>query len=462
MFPKRSKSVSSSSGVTVIENILEKKKTIGSGRFYCALRDGKLWYSEDKARESLIDIAHAQSIREGKAKFSFEIITSSRTHVFIADSQATRDKWISCLREVMRTSLRKPSTDSYVAADENNQSIASRSSLALRSLASPKPGFASTLPASLATKTPPKSSENEHKLRKSSNTDAAPQSESPDEMKPGPKAFGLAPVSETSEVRTVLLRRDVKNNAEKINNLSSDIRAERESLDSDVNDYESVIQTDFQVKQFVEASQNDGNNDQIGSSLMLKLDEEEDNSYANRADIEKFLNEQRSAAEGMSPGSTDASDTKISEFSPQSESQKSNSAEVETATGISESTEVCNSSDENSDEVFPLTGQNNQKVIESSPGPVMRRSTQSTPSIEVDYAAPALTEVELDLDFASGPIPSLPHPCLEEKWSLAFLDIRSMLSDKTKDDSFTSSIQPGCAIEALKSFLNSLNNISHV
>lgn len=282
-------------------------------------------------------------------------------------------------------------------------------------------------------------------------------------MKHGPKAFGLAPVSETSEVRTVLLRRDEKKNAEKINNLTSEIRAERESLDSDVNDYESVIQTDFQVKQFVVASQNDGNNDQIGSSLMLKLDEEADSSYANRADIEKFLNEQRSADEGTRPGSTDVSDIKRFEFSPQSKSQKSNSAEVETATDISESTEVFrDSADENSDEVFPLTSQNNQKVVEPSPGPVMRRSTQSTPSIEVDYAAPALTEVELDLDFASGPIPSLPHPRLEEKQSSAFLDIRLMLSDKTKDDSFTSSIQPGCAIEALKSFLNSLNNITDV
>lgn len=327
------------------------------------------------------------------------------------------------------------------------------------SSASLKPGFATTLPASLATRTPTKSSENEHELRKSSNTDAAPKSGSPNEIEHGPKALGLAPVSETSEVRTVLLRKDVKNNAEKINNLASEVRVERESLDSDVNDYETVIQTDFQAKQCVAESQNDGNNDQIGSSSTLKVDKE-DCLYANRADIEKFLNEQRSATEGTRSGSTDVRNSKRSEFSAQSESQKSNSAEVETAAGISESTEARDSADEYSDEVFPLTGQT-QKV-ESSSGPVMRRSTRSTPSFEADYIVPEPVEVELDLDFASGPIPSLPHPRLEEKWSSAFLDIRSMLLDRAKDDSFTSSVKPGCAIDALKSFLNSLDSINRI
>lgn len=54
MFKKRSHSVSgpSSSGTVVMEGVLEKKKTFGLSRFHCMLREGKLWYSEDKVSSS--------------------------------------------------------------------------------------------------------------------------------------------------------------------------------------------------------------------------------------------------------------------------------------------------------------------------------------------------------------------------------------------------------------------------
>lgn len=56
MLPSRSKSLSGPSsgpkGPVLIEGLLEKKKTFGSSKFFCSLRDGKLWYSEDKVRLS--------------------------------------------------------------------------------------------------------------------------------------------------------------------------------------------------------------------------------------------------------------------------------------------------------------------------------------------------------------------------------------------------------------------------
>lgn len=35
-----------------MEGVLEKKKTFGLSRFHCMLREGKLWYSEDKVSSS--------------------------------------------------------------------------------------------------------------------------------------------------------------------------------------------------------------------------------------------------------------------------------------------------------------------------------------------------------------------------------------------------------------------------
>lgn len=474
MFPKRSQSMSGppSSGLTVIEGVLEKKKTFGSSRLHCALRDGKLWYFEDKGRENSIDISHAQSIREGKTKLSFEITTSSRTHFFNAESQVMRDNWISRLREAMRISSRKMSALSYLEPESDNVSLGSRSSLVTRPPATTmKPGVASTLPPSLITRTPGgKAFGNQGALgiSKSPTTCVSETAFKPQNIMSDSSKIVLAAVAEKNEVsmKTIELRRGKETPIE-INppkDLISEIKVS--SKDEDMTRSEScssVVHSnnDLQVKELTVTSQGNVENVQCLNNSMLIEDKEESVGVAQLTQ----------GGAGLSPA--EVCHSIKSEGSFQSESLRGeNSSGNQLVPNISKFTEVQDSEDvdENSDEVFPLISES-RNIIEASPPPpsppprmvALRRSRSSSASdsFQVEaVAAPEPIEVELEVSFVQKPIPDLPHPHLESNRSSAFVGIRSFLSDKTMmDDSFVSrsSVRHGCAVESLRRFINGLD-----
>lgn len=507
MLPSRSKSLSGPSsgpkGPVLIEGLLEKKKTFGSSKFFCSLHDGKLWYSEDKGRESLIDISHAQSVREGKAKFSFEIITSSRTHTFVADSQSTRDKWVASLREVMRVSSRKNSTLSYIesansdeetgASSDPRSSIASQRAPGVKPLNSPtnplQPGFGASLPVGLSMRTtpsvtPPLKDGITHPSRtksemKSSNesvsasrTTEAPtnkpsfesteQEASKGDCNRAMSSVQAAAVSggankeikEEDSTHVTLSRDGEKEEAERPRVPSSTISEENESGELSKDD------SGENTRQFKSEAEDD-------SSVATEIVSMSPNSlYANNADIKKFLYEQ--SMEEDQAESISASEETKSQMERNKESI--NEPELQSPKDASDrnrdNTDEEEEEEEEADDVFPCN-QSEQKEkteeVKPPPMPVLRRPSHPAISVIVEPPEAEPAAVELDVDFCREPIPNLPHPCLEENWSSAFVEMRAILSSNStakKENSALTYIfkeqQQGCAVDSLKHFLKNI------
>lgn len=184
--------------------------------------------------------------------------------------------------------------------------------------------------------------------------------------------------------------------------------------------------------------------------------------YANNADIKKFLNEQ-SMEEGDQADSVSTSEeTK----SPMKRSNDSTSEpELESPKDKARNRE---DTDDEADDVFSSSYNQAERKdkaeteVRPPAVPVLRRPSHPLiPAIvEPPQAEPAA--VELDADFCHEPIPNLPHPCLEENWSSAFLEMRAILSTNSMGQKENSALtyifkeQQGCAVDSLKHFLKNI------
>jgi len=106
-------------GNIAIEGLLDKRKKMKTWLwkpYWFILQDDQLSYYKDKTRcesRGLIDLGQTHSIRMTAAsyhKFSFEIVTHTRSHLLSASSAEIRAAWIKVLKNALLLSVRRSST----------------------------------------------------------------------------------------------------------------------------------------------------------------------------------------------------------------------------------------------------------------------------------------------------------------------------------------------------------------
>lgn len=132
----RSNSISTGdvSSAVKFEGFLEKQgKLIGSfigKKCWCVLTDSRLSYYKNASKlescSGYIDVSRVQSVLKTSKVNSFNVLTTSGTHSFVAVSTEARDQWVKAIQDAMtvagrRLDMQRHSIVSCVMYDENSE-----------------------------------------------------------------------------------------------------------------------------------------------------------------------------------------------------------------------------------------------------------------------------------------------------------------------------------------------------